>query len=553
MSEDFTSPESKPKIISKFLLPAILALALSITSFFPTLVFDYVPFDQWQAFSYSVPQEDAKSRFKRCWDFLPRFYLATGRPLVWQGECLEHGWVAKIKDFLPLRWVCILIVAGTILTFGILLRRVTGSIYTAIFISATFTWSPGYAFMYMEGLTAGGVLLSLLFAVISVYFILDVKRFWEKGQKKQVYRNLGISFSLFFASLCGYPSFSYVVIPLSFLILFFSLDFKFKDRLAEFFGISVFYGACSLVYFLIFKAVSIHKNMGYLKGYTFSLSGYDLFVSKANMFFEFLAKDLPFINFFEFTFSLSFLSFVALILSSFLVGRNSKWSFPEIFKLRKIQAYYLVLSGMVVLISMWPWWISQFPSLQMRHTFPVTMFFSALSGICILFLARGCLKQNVEVKSAIILFFLLVIPGLLQQNRLSFVEVLRSDVEIRHVRSAIKKISSENLLFDLSQIHVIRPDPDIPYTIRLFKESVPATMENPRYIYFILSAVLREYYSDEELRKLSIEDCRFDFDCLEGIEGSGHIALTQSNPGEPIKRLPKSYLIDFTEIQVGMK
>ncbi len=550
MSEEFASPECEPNIVSRFLLPAVLALVLSVTSFFPTLVYDYVPQDQWRTFRYSVPQGDVESRFKSCWEMLPRFYYATGRPLVWQGECIEHGWVAKIKDFLPLRWVCILIVTGTILAFGFLLMRVTGSIYTAILISATFVWSPGYAFMYMQGLTAGGVLLSLLFAVISVYFVLEAKRFREKGQRRKCYQKLGIAFLLFFASLCGYPAFSYVVIPLSFLILFFSSEFKFKNRLVDFFEILMFYGICSLVYFLVFKAVSIHKNFGNLKGYDFSISGYDLFISKSIILYQFLTESLPFVNFFEFPF---FLSFVALILSSFLVGRNSKLNFSEVFKFRKIQAYYLILSGVVVLISILPWWISQFPSLAARHMFPITVFFSALSGICILFLARSLLKQNVELKSAIILFLILVFPALLQQNRLSLVEVLRSDVEVRHMRSAIKKISSENLLFDLNQIHVIRPDHNVPYAIRLFRESVPATMANPEHIYQILSAVLREYYPDEELRKLSIEDCRFNFDCLKRIEGSGHIALTQSNPGEPIKWLPKSYLIDFTEIQVGIK
>lgn len=87
--------------------------------FLPTLLFDYVPQDQWRAFRYE--QTMAAGKFESICNTLPKFYTRTGRPLVWIGECLEHTLANSISDLTKLRpiWFAMYLASGYGLALGL--------------------------------------------------------------------------------------------------------------------------------------------------------------------------------------------------------------------------------------------------------------------------------------------------------------------------------------------------------------------------------------------------------------------------------------------------
>src|SRR5205814_8092186 len=84
-------------------------LALLVVAYLPTVIYDYVPPDQWRAFRYSVLETSASARCRATTRMLPPLYIRTGRPLVWIGEAIEHTVVNKISDFTLLRPICLLV------------------------------------------------------------------------------------------------------------------------------------------------------------------------------------------------------------------------------------------------------------------------------------------------------------------------------------------------------------------------------------------------------------------------------------------------------------
>ena len=143
------------------------ALLLFSMALLPTLLVDYVPQDQWRAFTYFQTDETAGARLHACVDRILPFYVATGRPLVWPGECMEHMLVARITDFRRLRPFCFLIVTGTLMALAYALRGIAEDAGQAILIAAMLLYAPGFSFMYYQGVTAAPVLIAALLAALS--------------------------------------------------------------------------------------------------------------------------------------------------------------------------------------------------------------------------------------------------------------------------------------------------------------------------------------------------------------------------------------------------
>jgi len=144
-------------------LAIIISIAFVVFAYLPTLQFDYVTTDQWRVFRYSqeplAPIEKAKVCTETAW----KFYLMTGRPLVWLTECLEHTVVSSISDFFLLRPFVLSVVLLTVLCLGLVLSPLVGGLPAGIVVASAFLMTPGYSFMYVQGATAMMALLSVVF------------------------------------------------------------------------------------------------------------------------------------------------------------------------------------------------------------------------------------------------------------------------------------------------------------------------------------------------------------------------------------------------------
>ena len=84
------------KNLNLFMVPLILVLVA--IGYFPSLTEDFVPQDQWRAFTYGL-DIDGVSKWAACVNNRFDFFILTGRPLVWIPECIEHGLINHVGDF----------------------------------------------------------------------------------------------------------------------------------------------------------------------------------------------------------------------------------------------------------------------------------------------------------------------------------------------------------------------------------------------------------------------------------------------------------------------
>jgi hypothetical protein len=112
----------------------LVSLLLVVLAYWPTLQFDYVTQDQWRAFRYSTEPQSAIERGQACMNADPRFYVLTGRPLVWMTECIEQAAVARIADFARLRPVMLAIVLATVMYLGFVLGPILGGLALAFWL-----------------------------------------------------------------------------------------------------------------------------------------------------------------------------------------------------------------------------------------------------------------------------------------------------------------------------------------------------------------------------------------------------------------------------------
>ena len=203
-------------VLSKKLI--MFSFVIVIFAYLPTLQFDYVTQDQWRAFRYSPSASTPLYRAKSCINMLPNFYIRSGRPLVWIPECIEHTAVSKISDFFYLRPFVLLIVLITVGYLGWVLASLLNNWWLGTAAAAAFVVAPGYSFMYLQGMTAGAVLLCIILSASSFLSLRKGLNSAEKFTfKRNFFEDLSISFSLFLLSCMIYPEWAFIVVSLSFL------------------------------------------------------------------------------------------------------------------------------------------------------------------------------------------------------------------------------------------------------------------------------------------------------------------------------------------------
>lgn len=205
-----------------------LALIMVAATYYPTLVGDYVPQDQWRAFRYGLESGLPGERWNACLNMISKFYFLTGHWLVWFGECAEHAAVARISDFAPLRIIVLAVVLVSVIAFRSVFKNIFDSPPVATVLAVMVALLPGYAFIYFQGLTGMPVLLALLFSLLSFPFVSRALMAEVRGRK--YYMDLGVGGILFLSACFIYPIFAFAVIPTSFIYSAFRPDPSFFKR-----------------------------------------------------------------------------------------------------------------------------------------------------------------------------------------------------------------------------------------------------------------------------------------------------------------------------------
>src|SRR5262249_34661994 len=157
---------------------------------------------------------------------------ATGRPLVWMTECIEHAVVAKISDFIFIRPFVLAVVLATVVYVGRVLGSLIGSRIAGTLAATLFVMAPGYSFMYLQGGPALMVLIAPILAAAS--FDSLRKRLDAKPSSLSFFvLKLWLPCLLFLAACMIYPIWAFLVVPLAFIAFAFDDIRPLRERAAR--------------------------------------------------------------------------------------------------------------------------------------------------------------------------------------------------------------------------------------------------------------------------------------------------------------------------------
>jgi hypothetical protein len=536
------------------LILILAALGLFVVGYFPTLVADFAPQDDLRAFRYALAEQTPRERYDACVAMVPSFYVATGRPLAWVGECLQHARVGRIADFRPLRLWCLALALVTVLVLAYAIREWFDGPAQAVAVAAAALYAPGYSFMYFQALTAAPVMLAALLAILSFASLRRVSLAGPHPIRGAVWR-LALSLGLFVTSCCIYPAYAFVAVALAAGQAAFHRQSAARDRLRRLTATLVFYGAASVAYLLVARLVIAayfpwaHRVPPDLGVYTLAVSvSATKFAAKGADAWVYFANRLPIVNFLAWPTLVKCGIVAGIAAIATLDDSASGW--------RRVQAGRLLLGLAVLVVSMAimiaPWLISEFTVLGHRHSLPWQWGLTVSVGVLA---ARGLsvlLPRLDRLGRSAAIIALLLVPATAQQVRLCLDEVLQSDVEIRYLRASLRQLVESGDLFRISRLHVVRPAPTVSYNgHRMAGETnTPATAANPEHVLQLARALLRELLPDTEIRSLVIDDCRFDVKCVDDARVLGHLALSQSEaPGTVVEERGVTAVVNLTLVQ----
>lgn len=480
-------------------LAIILSITLVLFAYLPTLQFDYVTTDQWRVFRYSQEPLAPFERAKVCAETAWKFYLLTGRPLVWLTECLEHTVVSSISDFLLLRPIVLVVVLLTVLCLGFVISPLVCGLPAGIIAASAFVMMPGYSFMYVQGATAMMVLLSVICAGISFVYYKRVS-----STQPFVNRNATLAGFLFFLALLMYPSFAFVIVTLA--LATFGLDHPtdFSRRFIVLARLLAFCVAISIVYYCLIKlSISLLEWFDYdtphLNRYEFSAQlDISLVFDRASYLIEsfFIIPPLNFplnANGFAPVLVLLF-GFCSAALASARAGRLNLIG-------RGMVLIGVVLVACVVLIgSVSPWLVSGMDNIAPRFVLPWYLFFCiSLVSALVAILSRLMKAQPRYMPLVLMLVFLA--PVAIEQNRRSIQEVMSNNLPLQLISFRLESWVGQRGWVDQRFIRVAFPPGD-PEKGGYYAELVE----------WMIVALLRDY---PKLAEFRLVNCVFDTSCVE--------------------------------------
>lgn len=534
--------------ISKGVIATIVLLLLF--AYLPTLQHDYVPSNQWRAFRYSVEGESPLQRGKWCGLAVWQFYVQTGRPFVWFGECIEHAAVSHISDFRYLRPIVLGVVLLSVVYLGSLLAPFIGGFPMGVAAAAAFVVSPGYSFMYLQGMPAVMVLISIILSALS--FLL-----YSKGSNHQGRPGLKViltSGMLFIAACLIYPAYAFIVVALILIELGFGSapNFMARARLAG--NKLLFYLGASLVYYAL-----VHASVFFLgyKGVLQDLGAYEVTIQKSPLvLYEKLSEvaqyfwHMPLFNF-ETPPGVTVFVLAAFVVAA--ANNTESRSSKEILVLSTNAVLMCVVSAILLIGSVSPWLLSKMDVLETRHLVPWYLFFSgATVGLIRLLLA--CFPR-VNKWASVVTLLLFVVPLSLFQYRLSSLEVMVSDVEIDAIRSHLSTWVHNKGWREKNYLLVVLPSKARPtFAEHIINETrygndnamltTSRDPDDPVSVPWMLNAVFRELSERPTIR---VVNCAFDQQCANiAVQNEGTVVLGYTKGLTEIRSLVEPFVINLS-------
>ena len=525
---------------------AIVAfLTLVIVGYLPVLTGDYVPQDQWRAFRYNL-NIDGREKWSTCVQNIPNFYIATGRPLVWIPECVEHGFIQNVEDYKILRLPALAVVLITMLIGGAVLRRITQFYWQSVYLSVPLVLAPGYAFMFYQGNTAGGVLIAVMTTLASVYLVSFVFRdgLLSNFKEKILYGVIGAL--LFLVALFNYSAFAFIAFGTVFLTVMFDGHAPLVTRISEITKTFLFYGIVCLLYLLMAKGIAHLVPAQDLGGYKLSIAESSVVFTKMLDIGKRLFDSGDFVNFG----GVPYLGLAFIAGASLMVPAGVQKA--SLMKQGTAKLVFLLLFPVVAVFGSLPVIISYFAGFSTRHVLPGAFMVGLIIFFVLLKLSLWVAGKLHAPETALGLTFLVVGVFAAQQHRISLSLVQDSIVEIRAVRVAVDAIVQGQGLHHGERWHVLRPDGG-PFSRQdsWFDsgEYMPATTQNTEHIKEMVSMALRQRLEKHELWRIHIRDCRLDPVCGMPPPQPYEIILTQSHAGDPdIPWLSEAKIINLSSL-----
>ena len=535
--------------VSKGIIATIVLLLLF--AYLPTLQYDYLPTDQWRAFRYSMEGEPPLQRGILCSQLVWPFYVQTGRPFVWFGECVEHAVVSRIADFKYLRPVMFGVVLLTVLYLGAVFTPLLGGFPMGVAAAVAFVMAPGYSFMYLQGMLAIMVLGSLILSALS--FMLY--RHGYGHPEWPAPKRLLVSGLLFIAACLIFPTYAFIVITLILLELGFGPAPLLMTRVRLAVQTLLFYFGASLVYYAL-----VHASVFFLRTYTGrlpDLGPYEVAIQKsAFVLYEKLSEaaqyfwHMPLFNF-------EMPPGVAVVLLAAFAGAAARNTVPRSrktpFILSATATLMGVVSALLLLGAISPWLFSKMGYLVTRHLVPWNLFFCGSTVGLICLLCSYFPTANKWAPGAVLLLF--VMPLSLFQYRLSLLEVKVTNVEIESIRSHLSNWVKDKGWIDKKYLLVVLPSKARPsFAEHIISDSrygndnvMLATShdrQDPAFVLWMFHAIFREF---SERPRIHLVNCAFDQLCANAaVQHEGTVVLGYTDGLTEIRSPVEPFVINLS-------
>jgi hypothetical protein len=481
-----------------------------------------------------------RARAVACVDMIAPFYLQTGRPLVWMTECAEHAAVRTIADFRILRPINLAVALATSVYLGSVVGSFIGGPAFGALAAFAVVLAPGYSFMYLQGLSATMVLLSLLLAVGSFSQ-------WMKGRWT-------LSLTLFLVACLIYPAYAFIVIALALIEFGFSDSDDVRKRLKRLALQIGFYLAASLLYYAGVKMLV--GWVGRIRGPLPSIGMYEVVIRLTPVQFFQRARDAA-----TYFYAMPPLNFpapapatvlIVVAFSVYVAGRISGNRNERSLRIIGRTVLCFGLSAVVLLGAVSPWLFSRMESLSTRHLMPWYVF---LCATAVGLVHRGLRRIRATSRWTPLLVVLsLGSPVALVQYRLSMAEVIVTGREIQAMRDRLDEwIDRKGWEVD-RYLLVVMPTVSRPAMAQALLNDVKygndnavlASSKNPVSVPWMATAILRER---PVLANFQLVDCAADPSCAGiALEQPANVVVGYTNGLKPVQSPVDPFVINLSSL-----
>lgn len=507
------------------------SLLLVLFAYLPTLQFDFVSGDEERAFMHSAPSTFA-SRFDECEGGAVSLYTKSGRPLIWIGECLEHGFVSTISDFEIIRPITLAVVLFATVLLAFVIAPLVGGIACAIPVASLFALAPGYAFMYYRSLSGATTILAIAFAAASCLILTRYQNRSPRFSLASLQDDAIVgALVLFVAACCIYPAYAFVAVTIVWLNFGLTTGLSLSERFKRLASNLFFYVLGSVAYFALARFL-ILANFFHSRTTELTDKHYELTpVMNVMTMIERAGEALK-----------SMSGEPLLLFNSdrlFLISAATAFSCYagyQIARQRKSSIAWMAAATIGILIAcpimlagaLTPWIMSPMTDEHPRFFLAAHLFEIVATAGVISAIARLWAIDQIKVAA---LFVVLLGLAAIDQNRKSFLEVTASATQIDALRTGLEQWQDNGGARNSRWILVVMPNKDQPsfveraaaeyYTAGTVPEPrYPALMtwaNQPAHIFFLAVAILREKNGRSPDHRVELVDCEFNQVCVDNV------------------------------------